>query len=141
MVRNTPPSPQTYNNSQILLNSRRLLLNSSRDSIILSATKSNIIDSWGDSAIRSKGGNVNILSPKGNIALGETNASEAVILGTSFIKLMDTFLGSYGQLLQTISKEPTLSISAAFAYTSHESSIQKLRTQLSTMLSEKVKVS
>jgi uncharacterized protein involved in exopolysaccharide biosynthesis len=54
---------------------------------------------------------------------------------------MDTFLGSYGQLLQTISKEPTLSISAAIAYTSHESSIQKLRTQLSTMLSEKVKVS
>lgn len=141
MVRNTPPSPQTYNNSQILLNSRRLLLNSSRDSIILSATKSNIIDSWGDSAIRSKGGNVNILSPKGNIALGETNASEAVILGTSFIKLMDTFLGSYGQLLQAMSKEPTLSISAAFAYTSYENSIQKLRAQLSTMLSEKVKVS
>ena len=90
---------------------------------------------------RSQEGNVNILSPKGNIALGETNASEAVILGTSFINLMDTFLGSYGQLLQAISKEPTLSISAAFAYTSYENSIQKLRAQLSTMLSEKVKVS
>ncbi len=141
MVRKTPPSPFSYNDPQIILNSKRLLLNSSKDSIILSAAKSNIIDSWGDSAIRSKGGNVNILAPKGNIALGETNANEAVILGTSFINLMDAFLGSYGQLLQTLSKEPTLSIAASFAFTSYESSIKKLRTELLTMLSEKVKVS
>ena len=140
MVRNTPISPTAYNNPQVILNSSRLLFNSNSDNIILSSAKSNIIESNADSAIRSKEGNVNILTPKGNISLGSTSANEAVILGNTFMEGFDVLLGQYGQLLQTLAKEPSLSIAAGFAFTSYESQIKGLRSKLSTMLSNKVKV-
>ena len=52
----------------------------------------------------------------------------------------DVLLGQYGQLLQTLAKEPSLSIAAGFAFTSYESQIKGLRSKLATMLSNKVKV-
>jgi len=141
MIKKTPISPTSYNNPQIILNSNRLLLNSSEDSIILSSAKSTILDSNEDSAIRSKKGNVNILAPEGNISLGKPNAREAVILGSSFMEKFDLFLGSYGQLLQTLSKEPTLSIAASFAFVSYDVQIKTLREEMKRMLSRRVKVS
>ena len=141
MVKKTPISPTSYNNPQIILNSNRLLLNSSEDSIILSSAKSTILDSNADSAIRSKKGNVNILAPEGNVSLGKPNAREAVILGSSFMEKFDLFLGSYGQLLQTLSKEPTLSIAASFAFVSYDVQIKTLREEMKRMLSRRVKVS
>ena len=141
MVKNTPISPTSYNNPQIILNSNRLLLNSDSDNIILSSAKSNVLDSNADTAIRSKEGNINILTPKGNISLGDSNANEAVILGSSFIERMDAFLGQYGQLLQTLAKEPTLSITAGFAFVSYDSQIKQIRAEMKNMLSKKVKVS
>lgn len=141
MVKKTPISPTSYNNSQIILNSNRLLFNSSEDSIILSSAKSTILDSNADSAIRSKEGNVNIIAPKGKVSLGRPNAREAVILGSSFMEKFDLFLGSYGQLLQTLSKEPTLSIAAGFAFVSYDVQIKALREEMKTMLSRRVKVS
>ena len=141
MIKKTPISPTSYNNPQIILNSNRLLLNSSEDSIILSSAKSTILDSNADSAIRSKKGNVNILAPEGNVSLGKPNAREAVILGSSFMEKFDLFLGSYGQLLQTLSKEPTLSIAASFAFVSYDVQIKTLREEMKRMLSRRVKVS
>ena len=141
MIKKTPISPTSYNNPQIILNSNRLLLNSSEDSIILSSAKSTVLDSNSDSAIRSKKGNVNILAPEGNVSLGKPNAREAVILGSSFMEKFDLFLGSYGQLLQTLSKEPSLSIAAGFAFVSYDVQIKTLREEMKRMLSKRVKVS
>lgn len=141
MIKKTPISPTSYNKPQIILNSDRLLLNSSEDSIILSSAKSTVLDSNSDSAIRSKKGNVNILAPEGNISLGKPNAREAVILGSSFMEKFDIFLGSYGQLLQTLSKEPSLSIAAGFAFVSYDVQIKALREEMKRMLSKRVKVS
>ena len=141
MVKKTPISPTSYNKPQIILNSSRLLFNSSEDSIILSSAKSTVLDSNADSAIRSKEGNVSISAPKGKVSLGRPNAREAVILGSSFMEKFDLFLGSYGQLLQTLAKEPTLSIAAGFAFVSYDVQIKQLREEMKTMLSRRVKVS
>jgi len=141
MIRKTPISPTSYNDSQIILNSKRLLLNSSEDSIILSSAKSTVLDSNSDSAIRSKKGNVNILAPEGKVSLGKPNARESVILGSSFMEKFDIFLGSYGQLLQTLSKEPSLSIAASFSLVSYDVQIKTLREEMKRMLSSRVKVS
>ena len=140
MVKNTPISPFSYNRPQIILNSGRLLFNSSTDNIILSSAKSVVMDSMGDSAIRSKDGNVNVLTPKGNISLGSTNADEAVILGTTFIQNFDSFLGGLSTLFKALSKEAGLSVSAGFAYTLYQTQISNFRKDLQNMLSEKVKV-
>ena len=141
MVSKTPTSPFSYNNSQIILNSGRLLSNSNSDSILFSSTKSIVLDSMKDSAIRSKEGNVNILTPKGNISLGDTNASEAVLLGTTFISNFDAFLAGLSVLFKALSKEPSLSVSAGFAYTLQQTQISGFRKELQNLLSEKVKVS
>jgi hypothetical protein len=141
MIKKTPISPTSYNNPQIILNSNRLLLNSSEDSIILSSAKSTLLDSNSDSAIRSKKGNVNILAPEGKVSLGKPNARESVILGSSFMEKFDLFLGSYGQLLQTLSKEPSLSIAASFSLVSYDVQIKTLREEMKRMLSRRVKVS
>ena len=141
MVKNTPISPFSYNKPQIILNSGRLLFNSKSDNILLSSAKSVILDSNSDSAIRSKEGNINVLTPKGNISLGDTNANEAVILGTTFIESFDAFLAQFGQFLETVSKESSLSISAGLAYTMYQGQVKEFRKALQQMLSEKVKVS
>ena len=140
MVSKTPTSPFSYNNPQIILNSGRLLFNSSTDNILFSSQKSILLDSNSDTAIRSRESNVNILTPKGNISLGGTNADEAVILGTTFIQNFDAFLGGLSTLFQALSKEANLSVSAGFAYTLYQTQINNFRSELQNMLSEKVKV-
>ena len=140
MISKTPTSPFSYNNPQIILNSGRLLFNSSTDNILFSSQKSILLDSNSDTAIRSRESNVNILTPKGNISLGGTNADEAVILGTTFIQNFDAFLGGLSTLFQALSKEANLSVSAGFAYTLYQTQINNFRSELQNMLSEKVKV-
>ena len=140
MISKTPTSPFSYNNPQIILNSGRLLFNSSTDNILFSSQKSILLDSNSDTAIRSRESNVNILTPKGNISLGGTNADEAVILGTTFIQNFDAFLGGLSTLFQALSKEAYLSVSAGFAYTLYQTQINNFRSELQNMLSEKVKV-
>jgi len=140
MIKQTPPSPPSYNKSQVILNSNRLLFNTTSDSILLSSQKSIILDSNEDLGLRSKKGNLNILTPEGNISIGKKDADEAVILGTTFIAQMDSFLYNLDGLLQALSKEAGLSIAAGFAYTMASTSVQKFRDNLQNMLSQKVKV-
>jgi len=94
-IKKTPISPKAYNAPQIVLNSGRLLFNTTADNILMSSQKSIVLESLEDLAIKSQMKNVNIIANEGIVSLGKQNATESVILG-------DKFLEQFGALVQTI---------------------------------------
>jgi hypothetical protein len=100
-----PIFPQSYNSSQIILNSGRLLLNSTTDSILLSSKKVIALSAIEDIGLSSRG-NIN-LSTKG-VRLGGVEANESLIMGDSFIKQFNVLLDSLSLLCEALSTEPVL---------------------------------
>lgn len=140
VVSNTPTSPKSYNKPQVILNSGRLLFNSNIDSIMLSAKKSVILQSVEDLGIKSAEGNVNILSGKGVVSLGQKNSSQAVILGDNFWFQFDTLLASLELLCKTLNKESSIPMAASQALFTTDT-IAKIRQAKENILSQKVKTS
>ena len=101
----TPTFPQSYNSPQIILNSGRLLLNSTTDSILLSSKKIISLSAIEDIGLSSRG-NIN-LSTKG-VRLGGIEANESLIMGDSFIKQFNTLLNSLSLLCDALVSEPVL---------------------------------
>lgn len=101
----SPIFPQSYNFSQIVLNSSRLLLNSTTDSILLSSKKIIALSAIEDIGINSRG-NIS-LSSKG-VRLGGVEANESLIMGDSFIKQFNVLLDSLSLLCEALSTEPVL---------------------------------
>ena len=99
----SPPTiPKEYNGEQVILNSGRLLLNSKTDSILLSSFKT-----IGLNSVNS----VNIDAPSTvikskNIALGDKNASEPVILGSKFLTDFETLCRDLNSLATAIQSNP-----------------------------------
>lgn len=101
----SPTFPQSYNSPQIILNSGRLLLNSTTDSILLSSKKVISLSSIEDIGLNSRG-NIN-LSTKG-VRLGGVEANESLIMGDSFIKQFNVLLDSLSLLCEALATEPVL---------------------------------
>ena len=101
----TPTFPQSYNSPQIILNSGRLLLNSTTDSILLSSKKVISLSAIEDIGLSSRG-NIS-LSSKG-IRLGGSEANESLMMGDSFIKQFNVLLDSLSLLCEALSTEPVL---------------------------------
>ena len=101
----SPTFPQSYNSPQIVLNSGRLLFNSTTDSILLSSKKVISLSAIEDIGLSSRG-NIN-LSTKG-VRLGGSEANESLIMGDSFIKQFNTLLDSLSLLCEALSTEPVL---------------------------------
>jgi hypothetical protein len=101
----SPIFPQSYNSPQILLNSGRLLLNSTTDSILLSSKKVIALSAIEDIGINSRG-NIS-LSSKG-VRLGGFEANESLIMGDSFIAQFNTLLDSLSLLCEALTTEPVL---------------------------------
>jgi hypothetical protein len=87
----SPYFPQSYNSPQIVLNSSRLLLNSTTDSILLSSKKVISLSAIEDIGLSSRG-NIS-LSSKG-IKLGGSEANESLMMGDSFITQFNVLLDS-----------------------------------------------
>ena len=100
-----PIFPQSYNLPQVILNSSRLLLNSTTDSILLSSKKVISLSAVEDIGLSSRG-NIS-LSSKG-IRLGGSEANESLIMGDSFIKQFNILLDSLSLLCEALSTEPVL---------------------------------
>jgi len=100
-----PSSPTTFNKPQIILNSGRLLFNSTEDSILLSSKKVISLSAIEDIGLSSRGF-IN-LSTKG-VRLGGPEASESLILGDSFLKQFNGLLDSLSLLCEALSTEPVL---------------------------------
>jgi hypothetical protein len=100
-----PTFPQSYNSPQVMLNSGRLLLNSTTDSILLSSKKVISLSAIEDIGLSSRG-NIN-LSTKG-VRLGGVEANESLIMGDSFIKQFNVLLDSLSLLCEALATEPVL---------------------------------
>ena len=115
LSKNPPQSPKSYNAPQVILNSGRLLFNSTTDSILLSSQKSIVLTSIEDLGIQSQTKNVNIISDKGVVSLGKQNASESVILGDTFINDFTALIDNLKTLCSALGKEGSLPIASSLA--------------------------
>ena len=140
MVRGVVKSPRSYNNPQIILSSGRLLFNTLSDDIIFSSKKSIIVESNKDSAIRSRTGNVNLLSPEGVINIGDKTNVESAILGDSFLKEFSSFLTNLNSLLEALGKEASLSVAGSMAFVVARTSIQTFLQNINKYKSKKTKI-
>jgi hypothetical protein len=100
-----PIFPQSYNLPQVILNSGRLLLNSTTDSILLSSKKVISLSAIEDIGLSSRG-NIS-LSSKG-IRLGGSEANESLIMGDSFVAQFNVLLDSLSLLCEALTTEPAL---------------------------------
>ena len=138
IIKETPQSPQSYNQQQIILNSGRLIFNTNVDSILMSSQKSIAMESVEGLGIKSLEGNVNLLSPKGIVSLGRQNATESLILGDAFITQFSSLLENLDILLTALSGEPLIPAAAASSVLI-KSSISNIKSQIPNLTSKSVK--
>jgi hypothetical protein len=100
-----PIFPASYKENQIILNSGRLLLNSTTDSILLSSKKTITLSAIEDIGISTR---KNITLTGDLIKLGGINAGESLMLGDSFIKQFKVLLDTMNLLCDALISEPAL---------------------------------
>ena len=131
-----PKKQDQYSDSQIILNSGRLVFNAKNDHILLSADKSININSAGSVNIDAF---TNIILSSDGVQLG-VGADESLVLGDTLVSFLETFLNNLSIFLNTGAAPaangggPIASLnSAAVAFSSQLSTqISDLRTLLST---------
>jgi hypothetical protein len=100
-----PLYPISYKENQIILNSGRILFNSSTDSILLSSQKVISISANEDIGISTR---KNVTLTGDLIRLGSINAGESLLLGDSFIKQFKVLLETMNLLCDALVAEPAL---------------------------------
>jgi len=100
-----PSYPISYNQNQIILNSGRILFNSSTDSILLSSQKVISLSANEDIGISTR---KNVTLTGDLVKLGGINASESLLLGDSFIKQFKVLLETINLLCDALVAEPAL---------------------------------
>ena len=123
---NIPESVGSYQGSQVLINSDRLVFNTKADSIILNSQSTISLTSVNTTGIYSQEGDVVLQSAKNNIRLGDASANQSVMLGDTFLDDLTDLLKKLQTLGQTLSTEPKIYISGGPA--------SSLKTQDSKML-------
>jgi hypothetical protein len=113
LISQTPISPQSFNTPQVILNSERLLFNTTVDSIIFSAQKSFIAESKEDMGLKSLKGNVTLVADKGVVSLGKKDANQSSIRGDDFAIQFDALVGTLKNLCLALSKESSTPIAAS----------------------------
>lgn len=127
-----PVFPQSYNQPQLILNSGRLLFNTTTDSILLTSKKVISLSAIEDIGLNSR---TNItLSSKG-VRLGGVEANESLIMGDSFIKQFNVLLDSLSLLCEALSTEPALK-SAPLISVGLNNTIKAIKNTSSTFTSK-----
>ena len=139
VISKAPISPKSFNQQQVILNSGRLLFNTSTDSILFSSQKSIVLEAIEDVGIKSQNGNLNLLSDKGNVSIGQNNAKQAAVLGDAFMDQFSALLDNLIQLADTLNKEPSLNATPAVAYLMKDS-LTNIQNQIPNLVSQKVKL-
>tara|TARA_R110000796_G_scaffold79601_1_gene176755 strand:+ start:4640 stop:5947 length:1308 start_codon:yes stop_codon:yes gene_type:complete len=139
-INKTPISPKAYNAQQVVLNSGRLLFNSTADSILISAQKSIVAESLQDLAIKSQLKNVNIIAPNGIVSLGKQKATESVILGDKFLGDFEALLDTISNVFTALSNEPYTPGAGASARLSLDV-INPIKDAINSYKSQRVKTS
>ena len=100
----TPTTPNQYKGKQIIINSGRLLFNTTEDHLMFSSKKSINLN-----AVQSV--NIDVTGPfvvqAGEIFLGSKDANESVLLGDSTVELLKDIFTDIGTLLNVMSQQVT----------------------------------
>ena len=124
---NKPESLGSFIDSQVILNSNRLVLNAkSTGSLLLNSEGTISVTSINTIGLYSQQGDVVLQSAKNNIKLGDANANESLVLGDTFLDDFEDLLKKLQTLAQNLSTEPKLTTSPPAA--------GSLKTKVSEML-------
>lgn len=138
VIKDVPEAPFSFQQQQIILNSGRLLFNSSIDDILLSSQKSIVLESINEIGIKSQKSNVNLVAEKGTISLGKQNARESLVLGDSFMTQFTSLLDNMEALCGALKNETSLQIASATANLVQEQ-IKNIKNQVPNLTSNLVK--
>jgi len=106
-----PQNITTYQGSQIMLNSDRLVFNTKADSIIFNSKQSISVASIGPIGLYSQNSDIVLQSSRKNIRLGDSQASQPVIKGDSFLRDFEILLKRLENLSKKLTGEPYLKTS------------------------------
>jgi hypothetical protein len=140
--KNNPPSkPNEYAGKQIILNSGRLVFNTTEDHLLLSSKKSINLNAVESINFDTTGPTV---LQSGEIYLGSKNATEPILLGQSTINLLQTLLQELATLTNILSLQVGVPPGAPLAPTNTQAAltnatITNLITQLNGLMSNSVK--
>ncbi len=123
---NIPESIGSYEGSQVLINSNRLVFNTKADSIILNSQSTISLTSINTVGIYSQEGDIVLQSAKNNVRLGDSNASQSLVLGDTFMDDFEKLLKKIQSMCQLMQGEPKLYLSTGAA--------GSVKTQASFML-------
>lgn len=111
---NQPTAPQAYNSPQIILNSGRLMLNSTSDSILLSSEKVISLSAKQDIGISTSG---SMAIESGELKLGSSEASEPAVLGDTFLTGLTEVMEGLSAVTNALTTEPSLTVTPNLAST------------------------
>lgn len=135
----SPIYPESYSdNSQIILNSGRLVLNSNKDSILMSSPKIINLAAIGDIGIASR---KSITLEADYINLGGTNSSQPVIAGDTFLKQLKGLTTAIQALANALNNDPKVAPSTQFAGNLLNEQVKIFNNSYDQFTSKKVKIS
>ena len=140
--KNNPPArPNEYAGKQIILNSGRLVFNTTEDHLLLSSIKSINLNAVESINFDTTGP---IVLQSGEVYLGSKNATEPVLLGQSTVNLLQTLLQELATLTNILSLQVGVPPGVPLAPTSTQAAltnitITNLLTQLNGLKSNSVK--
>ena len=133
----TPEFPGTYSKPQAILNSGRILLNSTDDSILLSSKKIIALSSLKDIGLSSR---ESITLSAESINLGGTNASQPAVLGDTFLKSLKSLTSALQSLANAINNDPKVAPTTQFAGNILNEQVKKFNEQYDNFTSKSVKL-
>lgn len=107
---NIPEFPNQYKGNQVILNSGRILLNSTTDSILLSSKKVISLSAKSDIGIATSG---SIAMESGELKLGGSNAEQPAVLGDIFLDRLSGVMVGLQAVVTSLSQEPSLVLTPA----------------------------
>ena len=107
---NIPEFPNQYKGNQVILNSGRVLLNSTTDSILLSSKKVISLSAKSDIGIATSG---SIAIESGELKLGGSNAEQPAVLGDIFLDRLSGVMAGLSAVVTSLSQEPSLVLTPA----------------------------
>ena len=133
---NIPEFPNQYKDNQVILNSGRVLLNSTTDSILLSSAKVISLSAKSDIGIATSG---SISIESGEVKLGGSNAEQPAVLGDIFLDQLSGVLAGLSAVITSLSQEPSLVLTPAPAMALIET-LKQFQTAMGDFKSKTVKI-
>jgi hypothetical protein len=135
-----PTNPDEYAGKQVILNSGRLVFNTTQDHLLLSSQKS-----IGFTAVESINFDTtnDIILQAGGVYLGSKNATEQVLLGNTTVQLLNTLIGELIKLTNTLATAQVVNFGPLATVNGQAAVINttllNLQAQLDTLLSNSVR--